>query len=73
VVVHHIVSIPIAAADGRPVLVVFLEAGLNQHALARHTALRMTGVREVSFSRHTNAIMYVIGNLKARSGPSLGT
>ena len=59
---HH--AAPMPAADGHPVLVVFLEAGLGQGDQAKACARRWPGVVRVQFAGISKAIMYVI------SGPS---
>jgi len=58
VVVHHAARMP-SSTDGRQSVVIFLEGGLQQFDLARRCALKLPGVRDVSFSGHTNTIMYV--------------
>jgi hypothetical protein len=60
VVVHHAAHMP-PTADGRQAVVVFLEGGLQQSALARRCVLKLPGVTDVSFSGHTATIMYVFG------------
>lgn len=53
-VLVHLVA-PLAEFE----LVVFLEAALGQHELARSQALALTGVTEVRFSNASTAVMYV--------------
>ena len=58
VVVHLVTLLP--CTTDRPVTaVVFLEATLGQHEMARAHALRLPDVSEVTFSDHSTAIMYL--------------
>lgn len=58
VVVHHAAPHHLAGG-GRPAIVVFLEAGLNQHELARQLALQLVNVVDVDFCGQSRGIMYV--------------
>jgi hypothetical protein len=56
VVVHHAARMP-PTPDGRPAVVVFLEAGLQQYELARRCVLKLPGVIDVSFSHDITQCM----------------
>jgi hypothetical protein len=58
VVVHHVTAEG-QSADGRSMVVVFLEGTLDQGEYAQQCARSMPGVVDVSFAGHSRAIMYV--------------
>jgi hypothetical protein len=60
VVVHHAARMP-TAADGEESVVLFLEAALDQHDLARRCALRLPGISTAHFSGHSRGVMYLAG------------
>lgn len=51
---------PVVTPTGRDIVVIFLEATYGQHEAAQACLRRLPGVAEVSFARHTKAILYVL-------------
>jgi hypothetical protein len=65
VVVHHAAAMP-SPANGPGSVVVFLSTTPGQSRIARGCALRMPGVRQVTFSGFSPTVMYVYLDFPAR-------